>query len=267
LEIIYIAFIRPILEYGDVIWCICTQYELEQLDKIQNECARIATGATKLISSETLQKEINWESLSERRYKHKLIMFHNMQSNKTPDYISSVIPNPDQSRYSLRNSKDIRGITSRTSTTLYHNSFLPLVIRDWNNLPVTIRNSRTVSSFKTFLNTDRKYTPAYFYTGNRKLQVLHTWLRTNCSALNHHLFLKNISLSPLCNCGQIETTQHFFFECCAYDAVRRTFLLNLQDLSINLYKLLYGDPSLTYKDNVIIFTNVQNYIEKTKRFT
>lgn len=192
-------------------------------------------------------------------------MFHNMQSNKTPDYLSSLIPNPDQSRYSLRNSEDIRGITSRT--TLYHNSFLPSVIRDWNNLPVIIRNSPTISSFKTFLNKDRKYTPTYFYTGSRKLQVLHTRLRTNCSALNHHLFLKNISLTPLCNCGQIETTQHFFFECCAYDAVRRTLLLNLQDFSINLHKLLYGDPSLTYQDNVIIFTNVQNYIEKTKRFT
>jgi hypothetical protein len=118
-EIISIAFIKPVLEYGDVIWCNCTQYELKQLNRIQNECARVATGATKLISLETLQKEINWESLSKRRYKHKLIMFYNMQSNKTPDYLSSLIPNPDQSRYSLRNSEGIRGIASRT--TLYHN--------------------------------------------------------------------------------------------------------------------------------------------------
>jgi hypothetical protein len=77
---------------------------------------------------ETLQKEINWESLSEKRYKQKLIMFYNMQSNKTPDYFSPLKPNPDQSQYNLRNSEDIRGITSRT--TLYHNSFLPSVIRD-----------------------------------------------------------------------------------------------------------------------------------------
>jgi hypothetical protein len=55
-ENIYIAFIRPFLEYGDVIWCNCTQYELKQLDKIQNEYAGIANGATKLTSLETLQK-------------------------------------------------------------------------------------------------------------------------------------------------------------------------------------------------------------------
>ena len=46
LETIYIAFIRPLLEYGDVIWDNCTQYQKNELDKIQNEAARIATGAT-----------------------------------------------------------------------------------------------------------------------------------------------------------------------------------------------------------------------------
>ena len=43
LETIYKAFIRPSLEYGDVIWDNCVQYE-----KIQQEAARIATSATKL---------------------------------------------------------------------------------------------------------------------------------------------------------------------------------------------------------------------------
>ena len=43
LETIYTAFIRPLIEYGDVIWDNCTQYEKQELDKIQNEVARIAT--------------------------------------------------------------------------------------------------------------------------------------------------------------------------------------------------------------------------------
>ena len=51
LETIYIAFVRPLL-YGDVIWDNCTQYEKTELDKIQNEAARIATEATKLVSIE-----------------------------------------------------------------------------------------------------------------------------------------------------------------------------------------------------------------------
>ena len=67
LEIIYTAFISPLLEYGDVIWDNCTKYENKDLDKIQSEAARIATGATKLVSLSTLSNEICWESLEQRR--------------------------------------------------------------------------------------------------------------------------------------------------------------------------------------------------------
>ena len=45
LEIIYTAFIRPLVEYGDIIWDNCSQYEKDELDQIQNDAARITTGA------------------------------------------------------------------------------------------------------------------------------------------------------------------------------------------------------------------------------
>ena len=49
LETVYLTFIRPILEYGDTVWDNCTQYEKNELEKIQNEAARIVTGTTKLV--------------------------------------------------------------------------------------------------------------------------------------------------------------------------------------------------------------------------
>ncbi|MCG8079340.1 MAG: hypothetical protein JAY75_24360, partial [Candidatus Thiodiazotropha taylori] len=67
LETIYLTFIRPLLEYGDILWDNCSQYEKDELDKIQNEAARIATGATKLVSIKDLYNEIQWESLDDRR--------------------------------------------------------------------------------------------------------------------------------------------------------------------------------------------------------
>ena len=59
LETFYLVFIRPILEYGDVIWINCTRYEKNELDKIQHEAGRIAIGATKLICLNALYKETN----------------------------------------------------------------------------------------------------------------------------------------------------------------------------------------------------------------
>ena len=66
-EIIYISAIRPRLEYADVVWNNCTRYEVNALEKLQLEAARIVTGATKLVSLEVLYNETGWESLETRR--------------------------------------------------------------------------------------------------------------------------------------------------------------------------------------------------------
>ena len=84
LETIYTTFIRPSLEYGDNIWDNCTQVEKYELDKLQNEAARIATGATKLVSINNLYKEICWESLQKRRNDHKLTLFFKMYNHLAP---------------------------------------------------------------------------------------------------------------------------------------------------------------------------------------
>ena len=47
LEIIYTSSIRPLFEYSNVVWDNCTQYETNDMEKIQNEAARIVTEATK----------------------------------------------------------------------------------------------------------------------------------------------------------------------------------------------------------------------------
>ena len=60
LETLYFSFIRPLLEYADVIWDNCTIYEKLELDKIQSEAARIVSGATKLVSLHALYDEVGW---------------------------------------------------------------------------------------------------------------------------------------------------------------------------------------------------------------
>ena len=104
LEIIYTAFIRPILEYGDVVWDNCAQYEKDELEKIQHEAARIAIGTTRLISINNLYNEIKWDSLQKRRNDHKLSLFFKIKNNLTPTYLSSLVPESvgQTSRYNLR---------------------------------------------------------------------------------------------------------------------------------------------------------------------
>ena len=128
LQVIYFSFVRPILEYGDVVWNNMPQYLKDDLDKIQNEAARIVTGCSKLVSLSDLRKECGWESLSERRRRHKLIFFFKMMKGFAPTYLSSLVPqlNSNISNYNLRNSNNLYSIACRTN--LYKNSFLPSVV-------------------------------------------------------------------------------------------------------------------------------------------
>ena len=103
-----------------------------------------------------------------------------MFNQLTPVYLSSLIPQKVNaiSHHNLRNSNDIHSI--RSNTSLYHNSFLPSTLRQWNNLPVEARQLNTLSSFKTFLKKDLQSVLTYYYCGSRKAQILHARLRTGC---------------------------------------------------------------------------------------
>ena len=85
-QTIFIAFIRPLLEYGDIIWDNCSQCEKQELGKVQIEAAIIATGTTKLISLNSLYTDIGWQTLQQRRTNHKLTLFYKIKNNLSPTY-------------------------------------------------------------------------------------------------------------------------------------------------------------------------------------
>ena len=264
---IYISFVRPTLEYANIVWDNCTQYETNAIERIQIEAARIVTGATRLVSLDMLSKETGWESLRDRRYKHKMCQFYKMINDLTPTYLTSLVPSTveNTSAYNLRDSHNIRPLLTRTQ--LYYKSFLPSCIREWNEIPLNIRNSTSLSSFKQQLNKNNNKVPAYYSSGNRLLQTHHTRLRTKCSSLNQHLHSKNIIDDPLCACGSVETTNHFLLECPQYIQARRDMITALSTFCVpSLNNLLYGDTTLNNYQNKLIFLTVQKYISDSKRF-
>ena len=191
-----------------------------------------------------------------------------MFNDIAPFYLSSLVALPVQniSLYSLRNSNDIRSIRSRTS--LYYNSFLHAVTRDWNDLPCSDKIVITAHAFKRQLNPGRVIVPKYIYTGNRSMQTLHSRLRTCCSSLIYDIYLKNTIESPLCNCrcGDIENANHFFFRCNSYLTG-----INRHSITTWQYHSKYNpkwkiNVNLFNKSKIVSFEAVQRYILGTKRF-
>ena len=68
---IYISFIRPILEYGDIVWDHCNERESILLEDIQITAARIITGLRINSSRSNLYQELGWDMLCVRRKVHK----------------------------------------------------------------------------------------------------------------------------------------------------------------------------------------------------
>lgn len=55
---IYFAIIRPVLEYGDVVWDNCTNEQSNLLESIQIEAARIITGRRRNSSKQYLYQKL-----------------------------------------------------------------------------------------------------------------------------------------------------------------------------------------------------------------
>ena len=64
-----------------------------KLENVQLDAATIVTGGTQLTGLNRLYEETKWEKLSDRRKNHKLILFHKIKNNRTPQYLLDLIPN------------------------------------------------------------------------------------------------------------------------------------------------------------------------------
>ena len=274
LEKLYLVYIRPIFEYACEVWDNCGVENAHRLELMQLEAARIITGLPIFTNTRKIYQELGWESLQERRNKRKLQLFYNIQNGNAPQYLRSLIPPSIQSTttYPLRNAEDIIIPFCRLSLT--NNSYIPSTIRQWNRLDKSIRNSDSLSRFKTELkkiNAECEPVPKYFSYGPRKLNIVLTQFRCSATFLNYDLYRVNILSDPSCRCGdQREDYFHYFFECPLYNDLRKTLIDSLvwlpDSLNLSIQLLTSGDSSLNDNQNKDIFRNTFLYIKKSKRF-
>lgn len=264
----YTSFIRPQLEYASVVWGGCYANDSEKLEKLQLHAARIVTGLTIFASRESLYFETGWEPLNVRRKTQRLNTMYKIHNNLVPDYLSDIVPDMrcNASAYHTRNSQDYNIPVCRLQIYI---SFVPTVVNEWNSLPLDTRDSSSLSLFKNKTSKSLTVAPPYFSNGKRSTNIIHTRLRHNCE-LNIDLHRCNIISSPLCSCGMIKDTHHFFFSCPKYATVREEFFnkfLRVDKIHIlDSRTLLWGDDSLSVDDNKYLFSIVQIYIQGTGRF-
>ena len=138
---IYKAFIRPHLDYGDIIHDRAyNESSHQKLESIPYNAALAITGVIRGTSRAKLYQELGLESLQERRWYRKLCYFLKIFKGQSPDYLFNILPSIKRT-YNTRIVDYIPCFNTRHN--FFRNSFFPSTLIEWNNLDINIRNSES----------------------------------------------------------------------------------------------------------------------------
>ena len=262
LELTYIMYVRPHLDYGDVIYHNQNSNSMELLEKVQYQAALLVSKCWKGTSKRKLYNELGWEALAQRRIGRRLTLYYKINNNLAPDYLKNSI-------------KDFHPRTNR-----FKNSFFPFCADRWQLLPDDMKNARNVPHFKKlYKSANIPPKKGFFNIIDRAGTSILMKLRVDFSDLRDHRFnhgFRNCP-SPTCRCGcEDETTEHFLARCSLFTEHRASLLGTISnlfnnDISILPHNhltdiLLFG--SAVYNDitNKLILESTIRYIKCTKRF-
>ena len=220
---IYKSFIRPHLDYGDILYDKPNNENFQnKIEKVQYRAYLAITGAIQETYREKNYEELGLHSLAKRHWRSKLIFFYKIVNHLLPGYLYSYLDFYSQENYHLRSASTsaIRPFPSRTKS--FKKSFFPYYINKWNNHTVEIRNAKSINIFKKLIINEKKENSLFSIYDPLGVKLL-TRLRLQFSHLNEHKCRHGFSdtINPMCACGtEIETTEHFFLRCHFYSTQR-----------------------------------------------
>ena len=144
------------MEYCGTIWDPKTTIDSDKLERVQRQAARWARGQYGIVSVTSLLKDLKWPSLSERRKHQRLSLLYQILHKK--------IAVPPEENFISRTSRPIRGAlnqiklyrptASYRASPLWHSTIFR-TIPEWNDLPASVAEADSVTTFRSRLTTLR----------------------------------------------------------------------------------------------------------------
>ena len=132
---IYKSFVRPILDYADIIYDKpFNEFFKRKFEMVQYRAALVITGAIKGTSRDRLYQELGLESLADRRWYRRLFFFHKITQGLLPSSLQTYHNAVSEGAYLTRSTTQnkIKPIPARTK--VFENSFFPYCIKEWSKL-------------------------------------------------------------------------------------------------------------------------------------
>ena len=139
------SLVRPILEYGNVVWKNCIKKYMNKIENVQRKFTRHIKGLQNTSYEERLKK-IKLPSLEYRQLRNDMIQVFKIAKN----FYDPVSTN---SVFEFANNSRLRGHTFKinkqhTNKSKYKNFFSNRIVNNWNRLPKEIVNAESLNEFK-----------------------------------------------------------------------------------------------------------------------
>ena len=100
---IYQSLILPLFDYCDVVWDNLSLTLADRLQRLQNRAARVITREGYEVRSHDIRSRLGWNTLAERRSKHKATTMFKVLNGYAPPYMSELFsPITESIPYNLR---------------------------------------------------------------------------------------------------------------------------------------------------------------------
>ena len=143
--------------YASTVWTSCNKEVLESVLLIQKRAERIILDAQRTSRTVTLFNSISWIPFYNEAYiKRCEVAFKRINGSQLPDYSSaSLRKNSDFHSRNTRNC-DVNLLCPLHRTWQEHlraggRTFAVRTVKDWNNLPQSLKTRRSLKSFKAEL--------------------------------------------------------------------------------------------------------------------
>ena len=140
----------PQLDYADVVWDNCSLKLAEVLESLHLDAIRTITCAVCGTSHQKLYTESGFTTLWQRRFRHKIIVYHKIVQENTPTYLREHLHPLVSSTNPYRRRQPLQWQVPKHKTETYMQSFFPSTTTLWNNLPENIQQTKSISQDNTF---------------------------------------------------------------------------------------------------------------------
>ncbi|MCW4347252.1 MAG: hypothetical protein N0E48_28465 [Candidatus Thiodiazotropha endolucinida] len=145
----YNSYILPIFDFGCMIWGRSTTNTISRLLKLQKRAARVILQANIMAPSQSMFQELQWLPFPKRIQYHTCIMMYKSLNGMAPRYMTDLF-----CKVSEMHGRPLRSVNNEllripfSRTCYYDRSFAIQGAKQWNTLPLDLRNSPSLASFK-----------------------------------------------------------------------------------------------------------------------